>query len=153
MEEWADWCVVKEHYKATGRNKAILSVISGLKKLIEAEIVARTSDYELDDTMRSVFMDLLHRASRKFDKAKLDQYQNNEELKQLPLDMFFETSVDVMALSDRLSEYLPLARENLERKDSLRELCTLINDLDIKKLRKELKQFLIEMYVEEGGNG
>lgn len=153
MEEWADWCIVKEHYKNTGRNKAILRVISGLKKLIDAEIVARRSNYELSDATRDAFMDLLHRASRKFDKAKLDQYKDNEELKQLPLDMFFETDVTVMALSERLSEYLPLARENLERKDSLRELCTLINDLDIKKLRKELKQFLIEMYVEEGENG
>lgn len=153
MEDWADWCIVKEHYKTTKRNKAILSIISGLKKLIDAEIIARTSKYVLDGTVRSAFMDLLYKASRKFDKAKLDQYQNNEELKQLPLDMFFETSVDVMALSDRLSEYLPLARENLERKDSLQELCTLINDLDIKTLRKVLKQFLIEMYVEEGENG
>lgn len=153
MEDWADWCIVKEHYKTTKRNKAILSVISGLKKLIDAEIVARTSKYAIDGATRDAFMDLLHKASRKFDKAKLEQYQNNEELKQLPLDMFFETSVTVMALSDRLSEYIGLVKADLERKDSLKELCTLINDLNIKKLRKDLKEFLIAMYVEEGGNG
>lgn len=144
-----DWQIVKEHYKYAERYKPILALISALGKIVKAGNMISMYDYYFNAAEHKEFVKLLNKASSKICKAKSLLYRNDSDIKQLPTDLRYDTTLALIQLPDKIWQHLPDDEENM----NLSALTKDINDLELDELRKKLKKFLKEKYIEEGENG